>query len=61
MMTEAMIDYFDGDTACEAFVAHSAGSDKRPDDADSWESSLVGAPLRIDPARLRGLAVQDVG
>lgn len=32
---------------------HAAGSDKRPDDADSWESSLVGTPLQTDPARAR--------
>jgi acetyl esterase/lipase len=30
---------------------HPPGSDKRPDDAASWESSLVGAPLQSDPAR----------
>lgn len=32
---------------------HATGSDKRPDDPDSWESSLVGAPLQTDPARTR--------
>ena len=32
---------------------HHADSDKRPDDADSWESSLVGAPLQTDPERTR--------
>ena len=30
---------------------HRPGSDKRPDDAGSWESTLVGAPLQTDPAR----------
>ncbi len=30
---------------------HRPDSDKRPDDAGSWESSLVGAPLQTDPAR----------
>ena len=30
---------------------HGPDSDKRPDDADSWESSMVGAPLQVDPAR----------
>jgi acetyl esterase/lipase len=30
---------------------HRPDSDKRPDDADSWESSLVGVPLQTDPAR----------
>ena len=30
MMTEAMLDYFDGETACEAFVAHGSGTAKRP-------------------------------
>jgi acetyl esterase/lipase len=30
---------------------HGADSEKRPDDAGSWESSLVGAPLQTDPAR----------
>ena len=32
---------------------HPQGSDKRPDDAGSWESSLVGAPLQSDPDRTR--------
>ena len=32
---------------------YAAGSDKRPDDPDSWESSLVGVPLQTDPARAR--------
>jgi len=30
---------------------HRADSDKRPDDPGSWESSMVGVPLQIDPAR----------
>ncbi len=30
---------------------HRPDSDKRPDDAGSWESSLVGAPLQTDPDR----------
>ena len=30
-----------------------AGTDKRPDDPASWESSMVGAPLRSDPDRTR--------
>jgi acetyl esterase/lipase len=30
---------------------HPIGSDKRPDDAGSWESSMVGVPLQTDPAR----------
>jgi acetyl esterase/lipase len=30
---------------------HPAGSDKRPDEAGSWESTMVGAPLQCDPAR----------
>ena len=30
---------------------HPADSDKRPDDADSWESTMVGVPLQTDPAR----------
>ena len=32
---------------------HGPDSDKRPDDAASWESSLVGAPLQTDPDRTR--------
>jgi dipeptidyl aminopeptidase/acylaminoacyl peptidase len=32
---------------------HRPGSDKRPDDAGSWESSLVGAALQTDPVRTR--------
>ena len=32
---------------------HLPTSDKRPDDAESWESSMVGAPLQSDPARSR--------
>jgi acetyl esterase/lipase len=31
-----------------------ADSEKRPDDAGSWESSMVGAPLQSAPARARG-------
>lgn len=30
---------------------HLPNSDKRPDDAQSWESSMVGAPLQTDPER----------
>ena len=30
---------------------HPPYSDKRPDDANSWESTMVGMPLQIDPAR----------
>jgi len=30
---------------------HQPGSDKNPDAADSWESSMVGAPLQNDPQR----------
>ena len=30
---------------------HLPTSDKRPDDAGSWESSMVGAPLQSDPTR----------
>jgi acetyl esterase/lipase len=30
---------------------HRPDSEKRPDDAGSWESSLVGAPLQTDPTR----------
>jgi acetyl esterase/lipase len=30
---------------------HAPGSDKRPDDADSWESMMVGMPLQTDQAR----------
>jgi acetyl esterase/lipase len=30
---------------------HLPGSDKRPDDADSWESTMVGLPLQTDPDR----------
>jgi acetyl esterase/lipase len=30
---------------------HSPDSDKRPDDAGSWESTMVGVPLQADPAR----------
>ena len=32
---------------------HTADSDKRPDDADSWDSKMVGAPLQSDPTRTR--------
>ena len=32
---------------------HPPNSDKRPDDALSWESSMVGAPLQTDPERSR--------
>jgi acetyl esterase/lipase len=30
---------------------HAAGSEKRPDDAASWESTMIGAPLQTDPDR----------
>ena len=30
---------------------HPPGSGKRPDDAGSWESTMVGVPLQSDPAR----------
>jgi acetyl esterase/lipase len=30
---------------------HAPESEKRPDDADSWESTMVGAPLQADRAR----------
>ena len=30
---------------------HAPDSDKRPDDADSWESTMVGAALQADPTR----------
>ena len=32
---------------------HAPGGEKRPDDAGSWESSMVGAPLQSEPARTR--------
>ncbi len=32
---------------------HLPDSEKRPDDARSWESSMVGAPLQSDPSRTR--------
>jgi acetyl esterase/lipase len=32
---------------------HGAGSEKRPDDAGSWESTMVGAPLQHDQQRSR--------
>ncbi|MGZ4806807.1 MAG: alpha/beta hydrolase fold domain-containing protein [Ilumatobacteraceae bacterium] len=32
---------------------HLPDSEKRPDDARSWESSMVGAPLQADPSRTR--------
>jgi acetyl esterase/lipase len=32
---------------------HAPGSDKRPDDAASWESTMVGAPLQDAPAKAR--------
>lgn len=32
---------------------HRPDSDKRPDDAGSWESALIGAPLQTDPQRAR--------
>jgi acetyl esterase/lipase len=32
---------------------HRPDSDKRPDDAGSWESMMVGSPLQAEPARSR--------
>ena len=30
---------------------HPPGGEKNPDDAGSWESAMVGAPLQVDPER----------
>jgi acetyl esterase/lipase len=47
----AVIDWYGPMNLLSLGSQHPPGSDKRPDDADSWESMMVGVPLQTDPAR----------
>ncbi|HSB85809.1 MAG TPA: alpha/beta hydrolase [Ilumatobacteraceae bacterium] len=46
-----VVDWYGPMNLLSLSAQHAPDSDKRPDDAGSWESSLVGAPLQSDPAR----------
>ena len=46
-----VIDWYGPMNLLSLGAQHAPGSDKRPDDADSWESLMVGVPLQTDPAR----------
>ena len=48
-----VIDWYGPMNLLSLSAQHRPDSDKRPDDAGSWESSLVGASLQTDPARTR--------
>lgn len=48
-----VIDWYGPMNLLSLSAQHAPGSDKRPDDAGSWESSLVGMPLQADPERTR--------
>lgn len=48
-----VVDWYGPMNLLSLSAQHSAGSDKRPDDAASWESTMVGAPLQAEPERSR--------
>jgi acetyl esterase/lipase len=48
-----VIDWYGPMNLLTLSAQHLPASDKRPDDAGSWESTMVGAPLQSDPARSR--------
>ncbi len=48
-----VVDWYGPMNLLSLSAQHRPDSDKRPDDAGSWESSMVGAPLQTDPARTR--------
>jgi acetyl esterase/lipase len=48
-----VIDWYGPMNLLSLTAQHRPDSDKRPDDAMSWESSMVGAPLQSDLARSR--------
>jgi acetyl esterase/lipase len=49
----AVIDWYGPMDLLALSSHHAPDSDKQPDDADSWESMMVGAPLQADPDRTR--------
>ena len=49
----AVIDWYGPMNLLSLSSQHLPSSDKRPDDAQSWESSMVGEPLQTDPERSR--------
>jgi acetyl esterase/lipase len=48
-----IIDWYGPMNLLSLGIQHGPNSDKRPDDAGSWESALVGAPLQEQPDRTR--------
>jgi acetyl esterase/lipase len=46
-----VIDWYGPMNLLSLSAQHAPGGDKRPDDADSWESTMVGAPLQTVPDR----------
>jgi len=54
----AVIDWYGPMNLLSIGSQHAPGSDKHPDAAGSWESSMVGAPLQID--RWRTLAASPI-
>lgn len=46
-----VVDWYGPTNLLSLNAQHTPDSEKRPDDGDSWESTMVGAPLRSDPAR----------
>lgn len=49
----SVVDWYGPMNLLSIGAQHAPGSVKRPDDAGSWESSMVGVPLQSDPARTR--------
>lgn len=47
----AVIDWYGPMNLLSLGAQHAPLGDKRPDDAGSWESTMVGAPLQSNPAR----------
>lgn len=46
-----VVDWYGPTNLLSIAAQHAPGSEKRPDDPASWESSMVGAPLQSDPDR----------
>ena len=49
----AVVDWYGPMNLLSLGAQHVPDSEKRPDDAGSWESSMVGAPLQSDSVRTR--------
>ena len=47
----SVVDWYGPMNLLSIGAQHAPGREKRPDDAGSWESSMVGAPLQSDPVR----------